>query len=98
MLYEVITKKPLLFAMLEQTATGRVLIFTRTKHRAKDLATVLQKRKYRVSALQGNMSQNRRQDAITGFRSGKYDILVVITSYSIHYTKLYESLLPAHRA
>ena len=69
-------KKPLLFAMLEQTATGRVLIFTRTKHRAKDLATVLQKRKYRVSALQGNMSQNRRQDAITGFRSGKYDILV----------------------
>jgi len=69
-------KKPLLFALLEQTATGRVLIFTRTKHKAKNLASQLMKKKYRVSALQGNMSQNRRKDAINGFRSGKYDILV----------------------
>ncbi len=69
-------KKPLLFALLEQTATGRVLIFTKTKHRAKNLAALLMKREYRVSALQGNMSQNRRQDSINGFRNGKYDILV----------------------
>jgi ATP-dependent RNA helicase RhlE len=69
-------KKPLLFAMLDQTATGRVLIFTRTKRRARFLARDLEKRKYRVSALQGNMSQNRRQEAINGFKSGKYDILV----------------------
>ncbi|MFH1941030.1 MAG: DEAD/DEAH box helicase [bacterium] len=69
-------KKSLLFAILKQTATGRVLIFTRTKHRAKTLAQLLLKRDYRVSALQGNMSQNRRQDAINGFRSDKYDILV----------------------
>ena len=69
-------KKPLLFAMLDQTATGRVLIFTRTKRRARFLARDLEKRKYRVSALQGNMSQNRRQDAINGFKNGKYDILV----------------------
>jgi ATP-dependent RNA helicase RhlE len=69
-------KKTLLFAILDQTATGRVLIFTRTKHRAKSLATQLQKRNYRVAALQGNMSQNRRQDSINGFRSGKYDMLV----------------------
>jgi ATP-dependent RNA helicase RhlE len=69
-------KKSLLFALLKQTATGRVLIFTRTKHRAKSLAKLLLKRNYNVSALQGNMSQNRRQDAMNGFRSGKYDILV----------------------
>jgi ATP-dependent RNA helicase RhlE len=69
-------KKPLLFAMLDQTATGRVLIFTRTKRRARFLARDLEQRKYRVSALQGNMSQHRRQDAINGFRNGKYDILV----------------------
>jgi ATP-dependent RNA helicase RhlE len=69
-------KKPLLFAMLNQTATGRVLIFTRTKRRARFLARDLEKRKYRVSALQGNMSQNRRQEAINGFKSGKYEILV----------------------
>jgi ATP-dependent RNA helicase RhlE len=62
--------------MLKQRATGRALIFTRTKHRARNLAGDLSKKGYRVSALQGNMTQNRRQSAIDGFRGGKYDILV----------------------
>jgi ATP-dependent RNA helicase RhlE len=69
-------KKDLLLATLEQTATGRVLIFTRTKYRARNLARDLERQRYRVSALQGNMSQNSRQQAIDGFRNGKYDILV----------------------
>jgi len=69
-------KAKLLHAMLEQTRTSRVLVFTRTKHRAKRLAQDLDKRGYRVAALQGNLSQNRRQEAMDGFRQGKYDILV----------------------
>jgi len=69
-------KKALLLAMLEQTATGRVLIFTRTKYRARNLARDLEKKGYRSAALQGNMSQNQRQRAIAGFRNGKYDFLV----------------------
>jgi ATP-dependent RNA helicase RhlE len=69
-------KKKLLFTMLQTTATGKVLIFTRTKRRARFLARDLDKRKYRVAALQGNMSQNQRQRAINGFRSNKFDILV----------------------
>ncbi len=69
-------KKKLLLDTLEQTATGRVLVFTRTKYRARNLARDLKKRRYRVAALQGNMSQNQRQAAINGFRDGKYDILV----------------------
>ena len=69
-------KKKLLMATLEQTATGRVLVFTRTKYRARNLARDLEKRRYRAAALQGNMSQNQRQRAINGFRNGKYDILV----------------------
>ena len=69
-------KTNLLLAMLERTATGRVLVFTRTKHRARSLALHLKKQGHRVSALQGNMSQNQRQNAINGFRNGKYDILV----------------------
>jgi ATP-dependent RNA helicase RhlE len=40
------------------------------------LATDLDKKGYRASALQGNMSQNARQRAIDGFRRGRYDILV----------------------
>jgi len=69
-------KKRFLLAMLEQERTGQILIFTRTKYRARNLARDLAKQKYRVAALQGNMSQNKRQAAITGFRKGKYDILV----------------------
>ena len=69
-------KKPLLLAMLKRKAMGRVLIFTRTKRRARFLAQDLENLKYRVTALQGNMSQNKRQRAIDGFRNGKYDILV----------------------
>ena len=68
-------KKNLLLAMLEQTPTGRVLIFTRTKYRARNLARDMERRGYRAAALQGNMSQNQRQKAINGFRDGKYDIL-----------------------
>ncbi len=69
-------KSKLLLAMLQQTPTTRVLIFTRTKRRARSLAETLDKHGYRVAALQGNMAQNRRQEAINGFRSGEYDILV----------------------
>jgi len=69
-------KKGLLAAMLKRTATGRVLIFTRTKHRARSLAPYLKKQGHRAAALQGDMTQNQRQNAINGFRSGKYDILV----------------------
>ena len=69
-------KRRLLQTILQQTATGRVMIFTRTKHRAKRVAGYLETARYRVAALQGNMSQNRRQQAINGFRDGKYDVLV----------------------
>ncbi len=77
-LYPVTNKmrKALLLSMLHQTATGRVLIFTRTKRRARFLARDLEKKGYNAAALQGNMSQNKRQKAINGFRNGKYDILV----------------------
>lgn len=73
-------KNRLLFAMLERTRApsgrGRVLIFTRTKRRARNLAVDLEKKGYNVAALQGNMAQNARQAAMNGFRAGKYDIMV----------------------
>ena len=69
-------KKPLLDQILTHTATGRVLIFTRTKHRAKRLADQLIRSQFRAVALQGNMSQNKREQALEGFRRGKFDMLV----------------------
>jgi ATP-dependent RNA helicase RhlE len=69
-------RKKLLLSMLGQLVAGRILIFTRTKYRARSLARDLDKKGYNATALQGNMSQNKRQKAINGFRKGKYDILV----------------------
>jgi len=69
-------KKQLLLEMLKRGEGSRTLIFTRTKHRARGLAKDLDKQGFRAEALQGNMTQNRRQEAIDGFRSHRYDILV----------------------
>lgn len=69
-------KTPLLLELLRHSDTESVLIFTRTKHRAKRLGEQLEKAGYKAASLQGNLSQNRRQAALDGFRSGEYQILV----------------------
>jgi ATP-dependent RNA helicase RhlE len=69
-------KTPLLLKLLENTTTESVLVFTRTKHRAKRLGEKLATAGYRSASLQGNLSQNRRQAALDGFRDGTYQILV----------------------
>ncbi len=69
-------KTPLLLRLLRQTRTDSVLVFTRTKHRAKRLGEQLSRAGYKTASLQGNLSQNRRQSAINGFRDGTYQILV----------------------
>jgi ATP-dependent RNA helicase RhlE len=69
-------KTPLLLELLQHTDTGSVLIFTRTKHRAKRLGEKLGTSGFRVASLQGNLSQNRRQEALSGFRDGTYQVLV----------------------
>jgi len=69
-------KTALLLELLRHTDTGSVLVFTRTKHRAKRIGQQLEKAGYRAASLQGNLSQNRRQEALDGFRSGRYQILV----------------------
>ncbi len=69
-------KTALLMELLRHTDTESVLVFTRTKHRAKRLDEQLAKAGYRVASLQGNLSQNRRQAALDGFRDGTYQILV----------------------
>jgi ATP-dependent RNA helicase RhlE len=69
-------KTALLLAILERTDRESVLIFTRTKHRAKRLATSLSHSGHSATCIQGNLSQRQRQNAMDGFRSGKYQILV----------------------
>jgi len=69
-------KTTLLKELLNKTKTDSVLVFTRTKHRAERVAQQLVRSGYRVTSLQGNLSQNQRQAALTGFRNGSIKILV----------------------
>jgi len=69
-------KTALLLKLLGNTRTQSVLVFTRTKHRAKSLGKKLVAAGYRSASLQGNLSQIRRQAALDGFRDGTFQILV----------------------
>jgi ATP-dependent RNA helicase RhlE len=69
-------KTPLLLELLRTTDTGSVIVFTKTKHRAKRVGEQLVKLGHRAASLQGNLSQNRRQEALDGFRKGTYTVLV----------------------
>jgi ATP-dependent RNA helicase RhlE len=69
-------KTALLLELLRLTDTESVLIFTRTKHRAKRLGEQLGKAGYRAASLQGNLSQGRRQAVMNGFRDGTFQMLV----------------------
>jgi superfamily II DNA/RNA helicase len=69
-------KFDLLLAILRQSGGSNVLVFTRTKHRAKKLAGQLLKIGLPAASLQGNLSQSRRQEAMDNFRSGRVQVLV----------------------
>jgi len=66
----------LLLEILRLSNQGQVLVFTRTKHRAKKLAEKLIKSGVLATSLQGNLSQNRRQEAMDSFRSGRVKVMV----------------------
>ncbi len=69
-------KTSLLLKLLRETQITSALVFTRTKHRAKRVGEKLSKAGFRSTSLQGNLSQSRRQAAMAGFRSGKFQVLV----------------------
>lgn len=69
-------KTALLKEILDRTERDSVLIFTRTKSRAKNVAGQLDRFGYKVISLHGNLTQQKRQKALDGFRDGRYDIMV----------------------
>jgi len=69
-------KIDLLEALLKRWDARRVLVFTRTKHRAKRLAEQLDRRGFFTANIQGNLSQNKRQQALEGFKRGDFHVLV----------------------
>lgn len=69
-------KFDLLVTLLEKTDFQSVLIFSRTKHGADKIAARLKSAKHTVAILHANRSQNQRIEALAGFKSGKYEVMV----------------------
>ena len=69
-------KSGLLLKLLDQTDTESVLIFTRTKHRADKISRQIARAGHKVTNLHSNRSQGQRQNALSGFKSGHFHIMV----------------------
>ncbi|SMC16734.1 Superfamily II DNA and RNA helicase [Desulfacinum hydrothermale DSM 13146] len=69
-------KGALLKDILGRLDRGRVIVFTRTKHRSTSLAKQLANAGHRAVALNGDMTQGKRQRALDGFHRGRYRVLV----------------------
>ncbi len=69
-------KRALLSELLGGEAVSRALVFTRTKHRARDLARHLLRAGFRADALHGDKSQSQRQRALDAFHEGRIQVLV----------------------
>jgi ATP-dependent RNA helicase RhlE len=69
-------KKALLVKLLREEATGRVIVFARTKHGADKLHRDLEKAGIDAAAIHGNKSQAQREKALAAFKSPRPPVLV----------------------
>ncbi len=69
-------KRALLASILGDPALSRVIVFTRTKHRANRVAEHLGKCGVAAEAIHGNKTQGARQRALQRFRAGEARVLV----------------------
>jgi ATP-dependent RNA helicase RhlE len=69
-------KSALFLELLNRGDMKEALVFTRTKHRANRLAEYLVRNGVKAERIHGNRSQTQRTEALAGFKSGKYRVLV----------------------
>jgi ATP-dependent RNA helicase RhlE len=69
-------KSALLLKLLRQIDTESVLIFTRTKHRADKVARQIAHAGFRVTSLHSNRTQGQREQALRGFKTGHFRVMV----------------------
>ena len=71
-----VQKTDLLVRLLEEEKLDRVLVFTRTKHRADRVCRHLERSRIKGTAIHSNRTQAQRQRALDGFKDGTYRVLV----------------------
>jgi len=65
-----------LLALLTNVDFQSAIIFSRTKHGADKIAKKLRTNNHAVAVLHANRTQNQRIEALSGFKSGKYEVMV----------------------
>ena len=65
-----------LLYLLDADVYGRIMIFTNTKDMCRRLSERLNKAGYDTEALHGDIPQSKRNQVMTGFKRGKFPILV----------------------
>lgn len=73
---EAARKFDLLLALLAAVDFQSAIVFSRTKHGADKIAKKLRANNHAVAVLHANRSQNQRIEALEGFKSGRYEIMV----------------------
>jgi len=69
-------KADYLIDFINENKKGQTIVFCSTKIRTRNAARLLDKKKFNSVAIEGDMSQNKREWAMDKFRKGKADILV----------------------
>jgi ATP-dependent RNA helicase RhlE len=69
-------KTDLLLELLRRVNFDSVIVFCRTKHGADRIANTLKRNNQAVAVLHSNRTQREREQALRGFRDGKYEVLV----------------------
>jgi ATP-dependent RNA helicase RhlE len=69
-------KSDLLRALLDKIHYESVIVFCRTKNRADRIGNMLKKNNHAVAILHSNRTQREREQALQGFRNGRFEVLV----------------------
>ena len=87
-------KFDLLIALLERTQFDSAIIFTSTKIMADKVAHRLKDLKHSVAVLHSNRTQREREEALAGFKSGKYEVMVATDIAGVSHVINYD--VPQH--
>ena len=69
-------KTDLLLELLKRVNYDSVIVFCRTKHGADRIAGTLKRNDHAVAVLHSNRTQKEREQALKGFRDGRFEVLV----------------------
>src|SRR5215469_5463907 len=69
-------KTDLLLELLKRVNYDSVIVFCRTKHGADRIAHMLKRNNHAVAVLHSNRTQREREQALRGFRDGRFEVLV----------------------